>query len=92
MENKNEYLFGMHPVLEALEAGKRIEKVMFRQGLEGPQFHRLLKLLQEAGVNVQFVPDERLNRFTKGRHQGVVAMISQVEYTSLEKNTLTINL
>ncbi|WRQ33312.1 23S rRNA (guanosine(2251)-2'-O)-methyltransferase RlmB [Bacteroidales bacterium MB20-C3-3] len=85
MENKNEYLFGMHPVLEALEAGKRIEKVMFRQGLEGPQFHRLLKLLQEAGVNVQFVPDERLNRFTKGRHQGVVAMISQVEYTSLEK-------
>lgn len=85
MENKNEYLFGMHPVKEALEAGKKIEKVMFRQGLDGVQFHSLLKMLQEAGVSVQFVPEERLNRFTKGRHQGVVAMISQVEYTSIEK-------
>ena len=49
MENKNEYLFGMHPVKEALEAGKKIEKVMFRQGLDGVQFHSLLKMLQEAG-------------------------------------------
>ena len=48
MENKNEYLFGMHPVKEALEAGKKIEKVMFRQGLDGVQFHSLLKMLQEA--------------------------------------------
>ena len=75
----------MHPVKEALEAGKKIEKVMFRQGLDGVQFHSLLKMLQEAGVSVQFVPEERLNRFTKGRHQGVVAMISPVEYTSIEK-------
>ena len=85
MENKNEYLFGMHPVMEALEAGKRIEKVMFRQGLDGMQFHRLLKILQDAGVNVQFVPEERLNRITRGRHQGVIALISQVEYSSIEK-------
>ena len=85
MENKNEYLFGMHPVMEALEAGKRIEKVMFRQGLDGMQFHRLLKMLQDAGVNVQFVPEERLNRITRGRHQGVIALISQVEYSSIEK-------
>ncbi len=85
MENKSEYLFGMHPVTEALEAGKKIEKVMFRQGLEGPQFHKLLKQLQEAGVGVQFVPEERLNRVAKGRHQGVVALISQVDYITIEK-------
>lgn len=85
MENKSEYLFGIHPVTEALEAGKKIEKVMFRQGLEGPQFHKLLKQLQEAGVGVQFVPEERLNRVAKGRHQGVVALISQVDYVTIEK-------
>ncbi|HPS96449.1 MAG: 23S rRNA (guanosine(2251)-2'-O)-methyltransferase RlmB [Bacteroidales bacterium] len=84
MEQKNEYLFGMHPVIEALETNKKIEKVLFRQGMDGIQFHRLLQMLQEKDVPVQFVPEERLNRFTKGRHQGVVALISQVEYVSVE--------
>ena len=54
MENKNEYLFGMHPVKEALEAGKRIEKVMFRQGLDGVQFHNLLKMLEVFCLMVNF--------------------------------------
>ncbi|EKD31305.1 MAG: hypothetical protein ACD_77C00346G0012 [uncultured bacterium] len=85
MEQKNEYLFGMHPVIEALETNKKIEKVLFRQGMDGIQFHRLLQMLQEKDVPVQFVPEERLNRFTKGRHQGVVALISQVEYVSIEQ-------
>ena len=84
MEQKNQYLFGMHPVIEALETNKKIEKVLFRQGMDGIQFHRLLQTLQEKDVPVQFVPEERLNRFTKGRHQGVVALISQVEYVSVE--------
>lgn len=85
MEMNNEYLFGMHPIMEAIEAGKRIEKVMIKQGLDGAQFHKLLKTLQDSGVVVQFVPEERLNRVAKGRHQGVVAIISKVEYSSIEK-------
>ncbi|PKP38653.1 MAG: 23S rRNA (guanosine(2251)-2'-O)-methyltransferase RlmB [Bacteroidetes bacterium HGW-Bacteroidetes-14] len=87
MENKNEYLFGMHPVTEAVESNKKIEKVLFRQGLDGLQFHKLLKLLQDKGIPVQFVPEERLNRVTRGRHQGVIAQISPVEYVSVESIT-----
>ncbi len=84
-EEKVNYLFGMHPVFEAIQAGKNIDKVLFKKGLEGAQFHDLIDLLQQKNIPFQFVPIERLNRVTKFKHQGVVAMISTVEYTPLEE-------
>ena len=78
------YLYGMHPVMEAVLAGKQIEKVVFKQGLEGPQFRELLELLQSRGITVQFVPAERIDRLSKGRHQGVVAYLSKIDYVPLE--------
>ena len=44
-ENKMQYLFGMHPVLEAVKSGKKFDKVLLKQGLEGPQFRELMELL-----------------------------------------------
>ena len=39
MEEKNmQYLFGMHPVLEAVKSGRKFDKVLLKQGLEGVQF------------------------------------------------------
>lgn len=84
MEEKSQYLFGMHPVLEAVKAGRKFDKVMLKSGLEGPQFRELMTLLEENDINFQFVPIERLNRTVRGRHQGVIAFISQIEYTDLE--------
>ena len=46
-EKKSYYLYGMHPVTEAVLSGKSIEKVVFKQGLEGPQFRNLMALLKE---------------------------------------------
>lgn len=83
-ENKSQYLFGMHPVLEAVKAGKKFDKVMLKQGLEGTQFRELLDLLQTNGIPFQFVPAEKLNRSVRGAHQGVVAFISTIEYMELE--------
>ncbi len=45
-ESKTQYLFGMHPVMEAVKTGKKLEKVLFKQGLEGPQFRELMELLK----------------------------------------------
>ena len=42
-----QYLFGMHPVLEAVRAGKKFDKVLLKQGLEGVQFRELMELLKE---------------------------------------------
>ena len=61
-EKKMQYLFGMHPVLEAVKAGKKFEKVLLKQGLEGVQFRELMELLKVNEIPFQFVPGERLNR------------------------------
>ncbi len=84
-EKKMQYLFGMHPVIEALKAGKKFDKVLLKQGLEGPQFRELITLLGERDVPYQYVPVEKLNRSVKGAHQGVIAYISQIDYVELEE-------
>ncbi|MBO5804346.1 MAG: 23S rRNA (guanosine(2251)-2'-O)-methyltransferase RlmB [Bacteroidales bacterium] len=85
MEDKLNYLFGMHPVMEAVRAGKNIDKVMLKQGLDSPQFRDLMELLKEKGVQAQFVPAERLNKICKGNHQGVIALFSKIDYTPFEE-------
>lgn len=83
-DKKSQYLFGMHPVIEALKSGRKFDKVLLKQGLEGAQFYELMNLLQANGINYQFVPLEKLNRSVKGAHQGVIAYIEQIDYVDLE--------
>ena len=84
-ENRMQYLFGMHPVIEAVKAGKKFDKVLLKQGLEGPQFRELMELLKEKEIPFQFVPGEKLNRSVRGSHQGVLAYISTIEYVDIEQ-------
>ena len=82
---KRQYLYGMHPVLEAVRAGKKFDKVLLRQGLENPQFRELMELLQKSGIPYQFVPVEKLNHTVRGAHQGVIACIASIDYISIEE-------
>ncbi|WP_455110101.1 23S rRNA (guanosine(2251)-2'-O)-methyltransferase RlmB [Porphyromonas sp.] len=82
---KSNMIFGIHPLLEALEAGREIDKVMMRRGLRTEESARILALSRECSVPVQFVPEERLGRLTQRQHQGVIAFISEIEYTPLEE-------
>lgn len=84
-ETQNNYLFGIHPVREAVLAGKKMEKILFRQGMEGPQFRELLDLAHENDIPVQFVPMERLNRVTRSNHQGVIAIFAKLDYVQMEE-------
>ena len=84
MENEK-YLFGMHPVIEAARAGRKLDKVLVKRGLEGSQYRELLSVLEENGIMWQYVPVEKLNRMVRGAHQGVVACISQTDFTTLEE-------
>ena len=82
---KRQYLYGMHPVLEADRTGKKFDKVLLRQGLENPQFRELMELLQKNGIPYQFVPVEKLNHTVRGAHQGVIACIASIDYISIEE-------
>lgn len=84
-DNKNQYLFGMHPVMEAIRSGRKFDKVLLKQGMEGQAFRELMQLLQDNEINFQFVPVQKLNHSVKGAHQGVIAYISQIEYVEIEQ-------
>ncbi len=79
-----EIVFGIRPVVEAIESGKQIEKIFVRKGAEGNLMTDLRDLCHRHRLRVQDVPVEKLNRLTKGNHQGVVAQISAIEYVELQ--------
>lgn len=86
MENNNQYyLYGMHPVTDAVRQGRKFERILFRKGLEGEQFRALLDEVTQRGIPYQFVPGEKMNRIVKGAHQGVVAYLAQIDYVSFEE-------
>lgn len=77
-------IYGHHPVVEAIKAGQPVEKVFFQQGLRGEVERELRLLTREHDIPMQVVPREKLDRLTRGAHQGVVAWLSAVAYRSLE--------
>ena len=80
---RKDIIFGLRPVIEAVEAGKELEKVFFKTGLKGNLSHSLMTLLKKRNIPFQFVPVEKLNRISRINHQGVIAMISSITYQNL---------
>jgi 23S rRNA (guanosine2251-2'-O)-methyltransferase len=78
-------LFGVHPLLEAIKAGKEIDRVLLANGTAGPLISEIKKHLSELDVPVIPVPKEKLMQFTRFNHQGVVAYISPVSFMPLEE-------
>ncbi|MCD8293255.1 MAG: 23S rRNA (guanosine(2251)-2'-O)-methyltransferase RlmB [Prevotellaceae bacterium] len=81
---KSEVIFGIRAVMEAVQAGKEIDKVLMKHDLQGDLSRELAALLKESGIPVQRVPLERINRVTRKNHQGVVAFMSAVAYQKVE--------
>lgn len=83
---KNEHIiYGIRSILESLESEKTINKVYLQKGLSGDLFKELESALRKKGVNISYVPIERLNRFTTNNHQGAVASISPVDFKGFEE-------
>lgn len=80
----DEIIFGIRPVFEALKIGRDIEKVIFKKGLQGEGFKMLYALIKEKNIPFQFVPEPKLNHYTKKNHQGVIALVSPVKYHDTE--------
>lgn len=77
-------IFGIRAVIEAIEAGKEIDKVIIKRDLQGDLSKELLNLLKNKDIVVQRVPAERLDRFTRKNHQGVIAFLSAITYEHIE--------
>lgn len=83
-ERNRDFIFGLRTIIEAIEAGKSIDRVLIRKDLNGDLAKELSALMKERGVPSQKVPVEKLNRITMKNHQGAIAMLSPVEYFRLE--------
>lgn len=79
---KQQIIYGIRPVIEALASGQQIERVLIQNGLNSSLLNELRTQLKERDVPFQYVPVEKLNKMTAGNHQGVVATIAAVKYHS----------
>jgi len=82
-EEKN-YIFGIRAIIEAVEAGKTIDKLFIQKGLHNDLFAELWKLVRERRINYKHVPLEKINRLTRKNHQGVFAFISPIDFHNIE--------
>lgn len=80
----SDYIFGIRAVIEAIEAGKEIDKIFIKKDLAGPLATEMIELARENRVVMQRVPVEKLNRITRKNHQGVIAMMSAISYHRLD--------
>ncbi len=88
MEKDNQ-IFGIRAIIEAIQAGKEVDKVFIQKDAQGDLMRDLMKTMKANKINFTYVPTEKLNRLTSKNHQGAVASIAPISFVDLE--TLVMN-
>jgi 23S rRNA (guanosine2251-2'-O)-methyltransferase len=83
-KEQTNFIFGIRPVIEAIKAGKEVDKLLIQNGLQGELVSELRSLIKQHNIVFQFVPPERMRKYTTKNHQGIIAFISEIEYHRVE--------
>ena len=70
---EKEMIFGIRAIIEAIDAGKTLDKILLRRDMTSTIGKELLQKLQGTTTPVQKVPVEKLNQYTDKNHQGAIA-------------------
>ncbi len=81
---KIDMIYGTRAVIEAIAAGKEIDKVMIQSGLTNDLVKELIAVAKNNNVPIAFVPAEKLKRISTKNHQGVICLLSVVPYASVD--------
>ena len=82
MENKIE---GRNAGLEALRAGKPIDKLYVLDGCPDGPVRTIIREAKKGDTIINYVKKERLDQLSEtGHHQGVIAMAASYEYATVE--------
>ena len=84
MLKENEMIFGIRAVIESIQAGKEVDKILIKRGLQSDLSRELFAIIRDTNIPLQRVPQEKLDRLTRKNHQGVIAFISAITYQKLE--------
>lgn len=83
--SEEEYIFGVRAVIEAIKANRVLNKIFIQKGMKKELFLELKEALKGESHQLQFVPIEKLDAITENNHQGVVALVSPVQYYKIEE-------
>ncbi|CAH1001347.1 Putative TrmH family tRNA/rRNA methyltransferase [Neolewinella maritima] len=84
MKQREDLIYGRHPVLEALAAGQPVDKVFLQQGTRGEFEKELRQACKLHEVPMTLIPQAKLQRMVRGTHQGVVAQLAAAAYQRIE--------
>ena len=88
--SKQNLIYGIRPIVEAIKAGKEIDKLFIQIGLKGDLYKELNELIRENRIPTQYVPIEKVNKLAPNNNQGVVGFLSNVSYQSLENVIMSV--
>ncbi|MEJ2637504.1 MAG: RNA methyltransferase substrate-binding domain-containing protein, partial [Calditrichia bacterium] len=78
-------IFGINPVLEALESKQPFDKIYLQLGKKSPVISKIFKLAKAQKIPVVQADRRKLEQLTeKGKHQGVAALLAPLYYIGLE--------
>src|SRR5688572_6720229 len=83
-------IFGLRPIMEALESGKDFEKIYLLKNMQPAMSRLITELAGPAGVPISVVPEEKLNTLTRKNHQGAVAFLSPISYQPLPELVISL--
>jgi 23S rRNA (guanosine2251-2'-O)-methyltransferase len=84
-QHKSSMIIGRQPVVEAMEAGRALDKILLQANSSGEIIGRIRQLARSLNVPVQTVPPEKLNSLSRANHQGVIALAALVQYSDLQQ-------
>lgn len=82
---KSSIIIGRQPLVEALQSGKAVDKILLQKNSNGEVVQQIRALSREHNIPIQLVPVEKLNGLTKANHQGVIAFVALVQYLDLQQ-------
>ncbi|HEY4153885.1 MAG TPA: 23S rRNA (guanosine(2251)-2'-O)-methyltransferase RlmB [Puia sp.] len=77
-------IIGRQPLVEAMQSGRGIDKILFQRNVSGESIGEIRKLAEKRGIPIQQVPQEKLFSLTRANHQGVLAFASLFQYIDLQ--------
>jgi len=78
-------IIGRQPIIEAIESGRPIEKILFQRNVSGDSIGRIRELGKKFNIPIQQVPPEKLQGMTRANHQGCIAIAGLVQYMDLQQ-------
>lgn len=83
--NEDKPIFGIHPIKEALENGKSVDRLFIQERTQNDMLKELASLARMMEIPVKYVPEMKLNRITRKNHQGCVAFLAPIDFQPLDE-------